>query len=105
MDQANNKNQMNNKNQTNYKEEDIKRKVEVIMRQTNYSETDALEKLNQFDYDEIKVIKDYFGISDKKQAQIKSVNQAIYKQLRGHLDSAMRDYHSRVERGEAKNML
>jgi len=80
-------------------------KVDIIMRQTDYTKEKALEKLEQFDFDEIRVIKDYFGIKDKKPQQIKSVNQAIYGQLRNHLDTAMRDYHVRVEKGEAKKVI
>jgi hypothetical protein len=37
-------------------------KVDIIMRQTDYTKEKALEKLEQFDFDEIRVIKDYFGI-------------------------------------------
>ena len=35
--------------------------------------------------------------------KITSVNQTIYKQLRGYLDGAMKNYHERVNNGEAKN--
>ena len=62
-------------------------------------------KLQQFDYNEIAVIKDYFGITEKKTQPIKSVNQAIYKQLRSHLDGAMKDYRERVDKGEAKKII
>lgn len=73
------------------------------MRQTNYSREIATEKLKVFEYNEIQVIKDYFGIKDTKTTDkpIKSVNQEIYKQLRNHLNTAMRDYQTRVEKGEA----
>lgn len=80
-------------------------KIDIILRQTDYTKEKAIEKLEQFDFDEIRVIKDYFGIQDKKAPQIKSVNQAIYTQLRSHLDTAMRDYHVRVEKGEAKKVI
>jgi hypothetical protein len=81
-------------------------KIQVILRQTNYTEEKAREKLQQFDYNEISVIKDYFGITEKKApAPIKSVNQAIYKQLRTHLDGAMKDYRDRVDKGEVKKVI
>ncbi len=83
----------------------IEEKIQKILRQTDYSETIAREKLTEFNYDEIAVIRSYFGITEKKApAQVKSVNQEIYKQLRHKLDSNMKDYHSRVERGEAKKL-
>ena len=83
----------------------IDSKVQMILRQTDYTEEKAIEKLKQFDYNEISVIKDYFGITEKKAPEIKSVNQAIYKQLRGHLDGAMKNYRERVDKGEVKKIV
>lgn len=80
-------------------------KIKIILRQTDYSENKAREKLQQFSYNEIAVIKDYFGITEKKAPPIKSVNQAIYKQLRSHLDGAMKDYRERVDNGEVKKIV
>jgi hypothetical protein len=83
----------------------IDTKVQLILRQTNYTDDIAREKLGQFNFDEMVVIRDYFGITEKKSLPIKSVNQAIYKQLRGHLDGAMKDYRDRVNKGEAKKIV
>jgi hypothetical protein len=83
----------------------IDSKIQIILRQTDYTEEKAREKLQQFDYNEISVIKDYFGITEKKAPPIKSVNQAIYKQLRSHLDGAMKDYRDRVDKGEVKKII
>lgn len=81
-------------------------KIEIVMRQTDYTKEMAREKLGEFNFDEIAVIKNYFGIADKKEPEkIKSINQAIYKQLRGHLDGAMRDYQTRVKNGEVKKII
>ena len=77
-------------------------KIQIIMRQTNYTEEIAKEKFKEFNYDHISVIKSYFGIPDKKPQPIKSVNQEIYKQLRYKLDSNMRSYNERVQKGESK---
>lgn len=82
----------------------IEERVQKIMRQTDYTEEMAREKLKLFNYDEILVIKSYLGISDKKAQPIKSVNQEIYKQLRYRLDSNMRNYQERVDKGEAKKL-
>jgi hypothetical protein len=83
----------------------INEKIQVILRQTDYTEEMALEKLKDNNFDEIKTIKSYFGIKEKKPTQIKSVNQEIYKQIRYKLDSNMRDYNVRVERGEVKKVV
>jgi len=80
-------------------------KIQVIMRQTDYTETVAREKLLQHNFNEISVIKSYLGISEKKSTQVKSINQEIYKQLRYKLDSNMRDYQVRVEKGEVKKIV
>ena len=86
--------------------EQINGKIQIIIRQTDYNEEKAREKLGEFNYDEIAVIRDYFGISNKKTEEpIKSVNQSIYKNIRGHLDGAMRNYRERVDNGEVKKIV
>ena len=52
----------------------------------------------------IKLIKDFMGIAEKKAPQIKSVNQEIYKQIRGKLDDSMRVYNSEQEVKLAKEI-
>jgi len=84
----------------------INSKIQIVMRQTDYIEEKAREKLGEFNFDEIAVIRDYFGISKKIESEkVSSVNQAIYKQLRGHLDGAMRNYRERVDKGEVKKII
>ena len=84
----------------------INGKIQIIMRQTDYNETIAREKLGNFNFDEMAVIRDFLGITEKKApAKIDSVNQAIYKQLRGHLDGAMKNYRERVDKGEVKKVV
>jgi len=80
-------------------------KIQKILRQTDYTEELAREKLKHYSFDEIAVIRSYLGITEKKPCQIKSVNQEIYKQLRSKLDSNMRNYQVRVDKGEAKIIL
>jgi len=69
----------------NYTENDnTNEKIQKIMRQTNYSEEIIKEKLKEYNFDEVSVIKNYLGIVEKK-TNIKSVNQEIYKQMRQKL--------------------
>ena len=49
---------------------DIDNKVEIILRQTNYSKEIAREKLIKANYDHLFVIKDYFGIPQNKKSEI-----------------------------------
>ena len=83
----------------------IEAKIQVILRQTDYTEDKAREKLIELKYNELAVIRQFMGVPEKKQTPIKSVNQAIYKQIRTHLDGAMSDYRERVDKGEAKNIV
>ena len=70
--------------------DEIDEKISVIMRQTDYDNTTANEKLIEHCYDHIKVIKTYLGITEKKApAAQKSVNQEIYNQIRYKLQNAM----------------
>jgi Holliday junction resolvasome RuvABC endonuclease subunit len=84
---------------------EIEDKIPKILRQTDYTEEQAREKLKEYNFDELAVIKAYLGIGQKNKEQVTSINQEIFKQIRYRLDSNMRDYHKRVERGEAKKML
>jgi hypothetical protein len=83
----------------------IDEKIQKVMRQTDYSENIAREKLKEYNFDEIATIKDYLGITEKKTQSVKSVNQEIYKQLRSRLNSNMKDYQIRVEKGEVKKIV
>ncbi len=72
------------------KEDDL---VQMILRQTNYSEAVAKDKLKEFNNDAILVIKSYFGIAERKAPEkVRSVNQEIYKQFRLKLDNSMKEY-------------
>lgn len=70
--------------ETNEKKEE---KIQMILRQTNYTVSEAEEKLAIFKEDPILVIKDFLGIKDKKEKPISSVNQEIYRQLRYKLNT------------------
>jgi hypothetical protein len=77
--------------------------IKLVMSQTTYSHNDALTKLNLYNNNPILVIKEYMGLlnenanaNDKKMnSKIKSVNQEIYKQIRGELDVSMRHYNNK----------
>jgi hypothetical protein len=85
--------------------EQIYEKIQKIIRQTDYNEEEAKDKLIENGFDEILTIKAYLGITEKKNSQVTSLNQEIYKQLRYKLDNNMRDYKTRVENGEAKKII
>lgn len=65
----------------------LEEKVKIVMRQTDYTEEQAREKLTKFEYDEIRCIRDYMGIAEKKALpqKPKSLNQQIYSEIRNKL--------------------
>ena len=75
--------------------------TQIIMRQTTYTKKEALEKLSDFEYDAILVIKDFMGIKPKeaKQSSIhaKSLNQEIYKQIRLRMDGSMKKFNEKQQ--------
>jgi len=74
-------------------ESEVSEKIQMILRQTDYTEEVAREKLAELGDDPIKVIKAYMGIPEKKPSAKKSLNQEIYRQLRSKLDDSMKDYN------------
>ena len=75
-----------------FNNDDLSKHISLVMSQTNYTEEEAIEKLQLFNCDYMRVLKDYMGISEKKDnKQVKSVSQEIYKQIRTTLDSNMRE--------------
>jgi replication fork clamp-binding protein CrfC len=87
---------MDNTNETDI-HADIHADIQVIMNQTNYTLEEATNKLTQHNFDKIRVIKEYLGISldAPKNKQIKSINQEIYKQIRKELDISMYNYNKK----------
>tara|TARA_B110000285_G_scaffold111248_1_gene126271 strand:- start:145 stop:438 length:294 start_codon:yes stop_codon:yes gene_type:complete len=75
-----------NENYSNASEE-VKLKVGLIVRQTDYTEEEAFKYLTTMGYDEFAVVRKYLNIPDKQKNEVKSVNQEIYKQLRHKLES------------------
>ena len=74
--------------------DDVEKHVKIVISQTNYTIEEAKEKLKLFNYDYIKVIKDFMKIPEKK-VTVKTVNQEIYKQIRNTLDESMRKYNEK----------
>ena len=75
--------------------EEIDKYIQIIKTQTNYDDYYAIQKLKDFNYDYMKVIRDYMGIPEKKEIKMKSVNQEIYKQIRHNLDATMKEYREK----------
>ena len=68
----------------NVEEIDTGKLVSTVVMQTDYTKEVALEKLKEFNYDCMNVIRDYLGTNNKK-TKPKSLNQQIYSEIRHHL--------------------
>jgi hypothetical protein len=70
--------------------------IKKIISHTNYTEQEAKDKLQQFNGDCLRVIRDYMGIPEKKEnTKVKSLNQEIFRQIRLTLDNSMKDYRDK----------
>lgn len=63
---------------------DTENLLNTITMQTDYTREIALEKLIEFNYDYMAVIRGYLGTNIKKEKK-KSLNQRIYSEFRNHL--------------------
>ena len=73
--------------------------IKMVIRQTDYSEEDAILKLKEHKNDYMEVIREAMGINkQKKENNITSVNQQIYKEIRGMMDDAANNYRIKQER-------
>jgi len=76
--------------------EDHQEKINIIMRQTDYSEDIARVKMVEYNNDHIQVIKSFLEITEKKTPpKVTSVNQEIYKQIRTKLDKSMKVFNDK----------
>jgi hypothetical protein len=69
-------------------------KVNLIMRHTIYNKEETIQKLKEFNNNEIMIIKSYMDINEKetRHDNIKSINQEIYKQIRLQLNKSDNEY-------------
>lgn len=63
----------------------IEEKIQIIQRQTNYTNEESLQKLQLNNQDHIQVIKNYLGVTEKKAPIAKTKNQEIYRQIRNFI--------------------
>jgi NACalpha-BTF3-like transcription factor len=67
--------------------------IDIIMRQTNYSREECIEKLKTNNMNDI--IKEYLGISKQPSTRKKSLQQEIYYQIRNQMDSSAKEFNKK----------
>lgn len=74
--------------------------VEIVMRQTDYSKEESVLKLQQFEYDPLKVIRNFMNPENKvfyKETVPTTTNQMMYREIRTMLDTANANYRKKKE--------
>ena len=66
---------------------DVSEVINIIKRQTDYTDKVVEEKLIEFEYDVENIIRDYMGIRPKVLPREKSANQERYKMIRESMDT------------------
>lgn len=93
-------------------ESEIQDKIQIIMRQTNYSNEEARIHLQNNNFDIMKTISAFMN-PNKREPKIvkhKSVNQEIYSQIRNYLDNGVVDkakqriYYEDYDRSKATEL-
>lgn len=75
----------------------------IVMRQTDYDEEQAKNKLNEHNNDVLAVIKEYLGPKKNVDTnKCKSINQMIYGEIRTLMDDAAATYRVKKELEERK---
>lgn len=73
--------------------------INMIMRQTDYTRETAQQKLQEHKNNLMSVIREYMAPPSNASASapgpVKSVNQQIYKEIRGMMDDAARNYENK----------
>ena len=81
--------------------------VDIVVRQTDYDKDMALEKLNEYNFDPVEVIRNYMNPTKKvfyKTTQLpKQLTKKMYKEIRTMLDSANATYRKKQEEKENAN--
>lgn len=81
--------------------------IKFVVMQTDYSNEVAGEKLKEYEYNYIKVIKEYLNPTEKKapatNSTTRSTNEKMMDEIRIFMDTANRQYIQRKEYGEKKD--
>lgn len=74
--------------------------VQIILRQTEYTETEAEDKLIEYDYKVMLVLNEYHGIIQKEKEYPTTTNQQIYGEIRNLMDTGAKNFRVEQEKAE-----
>jgi hypothetical protein len=75
--------------------------TDMVMRQTNYTYDESLEKIKYHNFDIVKVINEYLGVMSKPKKN-SSTNQMMYSEFRKFLDDASEKHRIKKENEKEK---
>tara|TARA_E500000178_G_C16572583_1_gene552361 strand:+ start:102 stop:446 length:345 start_codon:yes stop_codon:yes gene_type:complete len=78
---------------------------DILMRQTEYSEEEAVNKLEEYQYNIKNILNEYYNIIEKPKKTSKSVNQQTYTEIRNMMDTASANYRLTKELNERKEKI
>ena len=80
-----------------FNNDEVVKNLNIVLTQTNYTKEEAINKLQLYNGDYMKVIREFMGLPEKKETKIKvkSVNQEIFRQIRHKLDESMQEYRDK----------
>ncbi len=79
--------------------------VEIVIHQTTYTKKEAFEKLQENNWDINKLIREFMGIKERPKKEANTINQGIFSEIRGFMDTAMQGYNERKEHAERLKTL
>jgi hypothetical protein len=82
----------------------LKQAMLFILRQTEYDEETALNRLRELN-DPVKVVAEYLGVKPRPQPQAQSKNQMKYGEIRKFMDFGARQYRLQQEYQQQKQQL
>lgn len=75
---------------TEISKEDFLKNINIILNQTDMTYEDAEKKLNEYNNDYMKVLREYYGIKNNSKQNTSndktSINQMIYKEIRTYMN-------------------
>lgn len=77
------------------KEKHLNYLKDIVMRQTDYDDTQAMDKLKEHNNDVMAIVREFMGgtkIKKDSDTENKSVNQKIYSEIRTFMDNAAASY-------------
>ena len=79
--------------------------IQIVCRQTELTEEEAIERLEKEQYNHMKVLNDYFGFKEVKHENKSSINQQIYGEIRILMDTSSRNFRLEQENAQCIQKL